>query len=209
MCGRYTLAIGRQRFEQAYEVQAPLDFMSRFNIAPTQHAPIIRADGDDLFAEMARWGFDLRGQPIINARAETVLEKPLFSKSARQDRIIVPASGWYEWQLDNGSKRPHHLTLEGDDAIAFAGLRQVRADGNRYAIITTHAQPEAAHIHDRMPLILSRERWRLWLADVPLNEIEAMLEPSEQELVWSEVQARVGSPKFDDAELIRPLEREA
>ena len=124
MCGRYTLNLRLESFAGVYGVQAPLGFAPRFNIAPTQLAPIVRPDPSGVLeAIMLRRGFPaVQGRPLINARAETVLEKPSFRAAFRSRRALVPATGYFEWQtLESGKKQPHLLHV-AQEPLAFAGL---------------------------------------------------------------------------------------
>jgi putative SOS response-associated peptidase YedK len=208
MCGRYTLSIRRERFEAVYHVQAPLEFAPRFNIAPTQNAPVIRQQDGKFEVSMMRWGIQNHNssKPIINARAETVHELPTFASSLREQRCLVPASGWLEWRKLEGQKQAYYLTADEQSDLAFAGLWTTRDSREQYAIITTEANESIGHIHNRMPVILPRERWRVWLADTPLEEIMAMLEPhSARDTDYWAVGSRVGKVAEDDADLIEPL----
>jgi putative SOS response-associated peptidase YedK len=208
MCGRYTINIGRARFEQVYAVQAPLGFTERFNVAPTQPAPIIRAGTDGLEAVMLPWGIRRAGsvQPLINARGETVAHLPTFASSFRSRRCLVPASGWFEWQKVGTGKQPHHLHLKDDEPLAFAGIWMPGEAGERFSIITTRASSAIAHVHDRQPVILSKERWKVWFSDAPVAELEAMLEPLESKgLEAYPVSARVGNVRNDDPTIIESL----
>ncbi len=208
MCGRYSLNIGRQRFEAVYHVQAPLEFAERWNVAPTQRAPIIRSTGTDLEAAMLQWGFQRPGQSLlINARGETVSQLPTFASSFRQRRCIVPAGGWFEWTGTGAAKRAHHLRRADLEPLAFAGLWTGSPEGERFAIVTTSAGDAISHIHSRQPVILSQERWKVWLSDAPVSELEAMLEADEGvKLETYPVGARVGNVRNDDEGLIRKLE---
>lgn len=208
MCGRYSVNIGRKRFEAVYNVQPPLEFAERYNIAPTQLAPVVRATGDGLEAAMLTWGFQKPGKSLlINARGETVNQLPTFASSFRARRCIVPASGWYEWKASGaGKKQPHHLRSSDGEPLAFAGLWTPSPDGEQFVIVTTAASAAISEIHNRQPVILDRERWRVWLSDAPLSELEAMLEADENvRLEVYPVGARVGNPRNDDEELIRRL----
>lgn len=209
MCGRYTIHISRKRFEAVYDAQAPLEFVERWNVAPTQLAPIIRARDGDLEAAMLRWGFQKPGKAVlINARGETVNQLPSFASSFRQRRCIVPASGWYEWKaISTGQKQPHHLCASDGEPLAFAGLWTPSPEGERFVIVTKPAREVISHIHNRQPVIVSRERWKVWLSDAPVAELEAMLgEDDGLGLETYRVSARVGNARNDDEELIRRLE---
>ena len=210
MCGRYTINIGRARFETVYNTQAPLEFAERWNVSPTQAAPIIRSVGDSLEASMMRWGFERssnhKGAPIINARAETVMDLPSFASSFRQRRCIVPATGWYEWRVIDGKKQPYYLTSEDNEPLAFAGIWTPAESAHRYVVITTRADASISHIHDRTPVILDKERWKIWLSDAPLAELEAMLEPTDAKgLDYYPVSPRVGNYRNDDSSLTKSV----
>jgi putative SOS response-associated peptidase YedK len=207
MCGRFTLSIRRERFEAVYKVQAPLEFVPRYNIAPTQSVPVVRPGSAGLEATMLRWGItnSHSTKPIINARAETVAELPTFASSLRERRCLVPATGWYEWRTLDGKKQPYYLSTE-DGELGLAGVWRTRDKREEFSIITTTANESIDHIHDRMPVILPKERWRVWLADTPLEEVLAMLEPYPAQ--WMDAWAvgnRVGSVKNDDEDLLEGL----
>lgn len=129
------------------------------DVYPGDTAPIIYTDSSIMTFDCMRWGFDLNGKKIINARSETVLERPLFRESARSMRCIVPAIGYYEW---NSKKEKFFFTDPNGEELAIAGLYRYAADGAReFAIITCEAYDAYGDIHPRMPLII-RER-ELWL----------------------------------------------
>jgi putative SOS response-associated peptidase YedK len=211
MCGRYTINIGRKRFETIYQVQAPLEFEPRFNVAPTQAAPVVVQGQDTLEASMMRWGFQRpnQAQPLINARGETVRQLPTFASSFRSRRCLVPATGWYEWQTLNGKKQPYYLSGSDQEPLAFAGIWTPSETGERFSIITTSANTETSHIHNRQPVIIAQDRWKVWLSDSPLSELEAMLEPvGLGGLNYYPVGTRVGSVKNDDEGLLKKLLRD-
>jgi putative SOS response-associated peptidase YedK len=160
---------------------------------------------------LMRWGFQKRekkGQHI-NAKGETVAQLPTFSESFRTRRCIVPASGWYEWRAVERKKHPYYLTSEDGEPLAFAGIWTPGNSDARFSIITTAATPETSHIHDRTPVILSKDRWRVWLSGAPIKELEAMLEPpKERSLDFYPVSKRVGKVENNDESLIRSLYEE-
>jgi putative SOS response-associated peptidase YedK len=208
MCGRYTINIGRKRFETVYQVQAPLEFEPRFNVAPTQFAPIIVQGEDALEAAMMRWGFQRpnQPQPLINARGETVSQLLSFASSFRSRRCLVPATGWYEWQALSGKKQPYYLSGSDQEPLAFAGIWIAGETSARFSIITTSANTETSHIHNRQPVIIARDRWKVWLSDSPLSELEAMLKPEKAgRLDFYPVGTRVGSVKNDDESLLQKV----
>ncbi len=189
MCGRYTLSTPAELVAEVVGLEEVWELEPRYNIAPTQEAPIVRAgNGGARTAELARWGLIPSwatsasiGARTINARSETVGETRAFRDAFRSRRCLVPADGFFEWQKARGGKQTFHLTLEDGTPFAFAGLyeswRQAEESWIRsFTILTTQPNSLVAAIHDRMPVILPRAAQALWL-----------------------------DPTVDDAELLRPL----
>lgn len=187
MCGRYAIVLDdagalQRRFSLE---ELPDDPTPRFNVAPTQTLPVIVRNSPNR-VEMMRWGLipswakdAAIGGRMINARAETVAEKPAFKRSLRARRCLVPASGFFEWKREGAAKTPHYIHLTNEPLFAFAGLydtwrdpagREVRS----YTILTTGPNDLMAPIHDRMPVILDREDEDLWL-DPDVVEPERLL----------------------------------
>lgn len=175
MCGRYTLAVSPARLAARFSVTPPLDLQPRYNIAPTQSVIAVRETTEGRQLATLRWGLipswakdATIGSRMINARSETVLEKPSFRAAFRQRRCLIPASGFYEWQTLPTGKQPFYFTLRDDDLMAFAGLwEQWRSpDGTvveSCTILTTAANEIVAPIHDRMPVIIPSDLDARWL----------------------------------------------
>lgn len=208
MCGRYTLNLRAETFADVYGVQAPLDFAPRYNIAPTQAAPILRLDQAGMLeAVNLRWGFPaVQGKPLINARSETVQQKPSFAAAFFARRALVPATGYYEWALRSGHKQPYLLHLEHQAPLAFAGLWTRDHDEQPcFTVLTAAASDATRAIHDRQPVILEPQAWQTWLApETPRQALEAMLHADERLLAYP-VSLRVGHVGNDDAGLLEPL----
>jgi putative SOS response-associated peptidase YedK len=217
MCGRYLLHAPVDLLQRAFGFAELPNLAPRYNIAPTQAAPIVRIAEGARSLVMARWGLipfwakDPRiGVQAINARAETVATKPMFREAFRRRRCLVPADGFYEWQrLDARSKRPLLIRPADGQPIAFAGLWEVwrgpEGPVTSYTIVTTTANATCAPIHDRMPVILAREDHAAWL-DPTRPDAERLLRPCPD--AWLTVQAvspRVGNVRNDDPELIEPV----
>lgn len=177
MCSRYFLDADGNVIAYTFRVPADDRLRKRFNIAPTQDAPIVRAakDGGRELA-MARWGLvpfwakDLSvGTKMINARCEGVEAKPAFKAAIEKRRCIVPATGFFEWKGVAGRKQPFAITLPDRHVFGFAGLweRWKPAGGGdpveTFTIVTTDANEAVATIHDRMPVILAPEDEETWL----------------------------------------------
>jgi putative SOS response-associated peptidase YedK len=180
MCSRYFLDADGNVIAYTFRVAADDSIVKRFNIAPTQVAPIVRvgASGARELA-MLRWGLVPSwakalavGTRMINARAEGVEEKPAFRAAIRERRCIVPATGFFEWKGAPGRKQPYAITLPDRPLFGFAGLWETwkAADGapvETFTIVTTDANQSVAEIHDRMPVILPVEAEDAWLSGAP------------------------------------------
>ncbi len=176
MCGRYAIVlVGGGDLQRRFSLENLLDHpQARFNVAPTQTLPVVVRNSPDR-VEMMRWGLipswakDASiGSRMINARAETVAEKPAFRRLLRSQRCLVPATGFFEWKREGDGKAPHFIHLPDEPLFAFAGLYDTWHDPNgqtvrSYSIITTEPNEVIAPIHNRMPLILRRDDEDGWL----------------------------------------------
>jgi len=234
MCSRYNLLSPPEAVLAYFGVAQTEPFPPRYNIAPTQPVLIVRQGflGERELV-LVRWGLlpswarDLsKFSTLINARAETLLEKPSFRGALRHKRCLVPANGYYEWTGKAGAKQPHLIqacSSEQAEArasgckipnkpIAFAGLYEqwMGADGSEIdtmAIITVPANENVRGIHDRMPAILQPEHFETWLdcRSVDAREASELLRPCEEgvlEIV--EVSRQLNSPRNEGAELLLP-----
>jgi len=215
MCGRYALHTHPDIIVLQFGVAEAPQMKPRFNIAPTQEAPVVRVRVDpEQKRELAllRWGLipswskdPSIGARMINARAESVAEKPSFRNAFRRRRCLVPADGYYEWKVEAGRKQPYILQLASGEPFAMAGLwEQWRSPEGKlietYAIVTTEATGTARQIHDRMPVILAQPEYEAWLCSADPGEL---LRP------WAgaafsarRVSPRVNSPRFDDPQCL-------
>lgn len=177
MCGRYTLVVELIDLMTRFNaLLSEIDWKPRYNLAPSQPGlVVIRADKQNILKEM-KWGLVPHwakdpsiGNRLINARLETIDEKPAFRQSLISRRCIIPADGFYEWQKQTSGKVPFRITLETGDAFGFAGLWDTwkTPSGellNSFTIITTEPVAAISTIHNRMPLILPPELEEAWLA---------------------------------------------
>lgn len=217
MCGRFTQMRSWNELVEVYRLVHSLDpslVRPRYNIAPTQDIAAVRRDEVTSERELAllRWGLipswakDMEmGARMINARAETVHEKPSFRRPFRQRRCLIAADGFYEWQKQpRGPKQPYFITVADGRPFAFAGLWEAwnPADGpvvESCTIITTQANDLLRPIHDRMPVILTPERFDSWLdPSTPLEDIRALLKPFEGAMTAYPVGLRVNNARNDD-----------
>ena len=189
MCSRYFLDADGNIIAYTFRVPVHDRIRKRFNIAPTQEAPVIRAGpGGAREVAMLRWGLvpswakDLKvGAKMINARSEGVEAKPSFRDAVRERRCVVPATGFFEWQGEPGRKQPFAITLPGQALFAFAGLWERWKPGEgepveTFTIMTTDANEAVARIHDRMPVILPMDAIDTWLT-APPDAARALLKP--------------------------------
>lgn len=220
MCGRYTLHHKVEAVNARFSVEAPPELIvPRFNIAPSQIVPIVR-QGDERELVGCKWGLvpfwaedPSIGNKMINARAETLAEKPSYKRALKSRRCLIPADGFYEWKKDGRTKQPMHIKRKDDELFAFAGLWEEwkAPDGGRLhtcTIITTEPNKLMAEIHNRMPVILPREAERVWLDpafDDPA-QLTALLKPFDaRQLTAYPVSPAVNTPAREGAELIAPL----
>ena len=174
MCGRYALFASNQQLQAQYGAINDFEWEPRYNIAPTDKVPLLRLDGRFRRRfDLAHWGFEIEPgghkKLLLNARAETVTEKPTFKGLSRTSRCILPASGFFEWKKENGTKVPWFFQAKDEQTSTFAlaGLLRERAvDGDLHletTILTTAPNDLMAPIHDRMPVIVPQHLLQDWL----------------------------------------------
>lgn len=222
MCGRYTLHVPRariiERFRIARDLTSQENLFERYNIAPAQKVAAVRIALDGVRELVAlRWGLvphwakEARSEySMINARAETVAEKPAFRSAFRHRRCLIPADGFYEWQVRPGSKlkQPWYIRLKDGELFAFAGLWErweprAGAEGEPVescTILVTDANELVRPIHDRMPVILDPADYETWLNPTRDPEaLRALLKPypAPAMIAWK-IGTRVNNPRNDD-----------
>ncbi|MDZ5648452.1 SOS response-associated peptidase [Nitrospirillum sp. BR 11828] len=223
MCGRYAAVTPPQAMEALFQTLGALpNFPGRFNIAPTQSAPVVRwnAQTGERRLDLLRWGLvpswaaDLAGgAKMINARSESVTEKPTFRQAFARRRCLVPVTAFYEWRVENGVKQAYAIAPGDRDTAAFAGLWEGWKDPasgewvRTYTILTTAANDAIGHIHHRMPVILAPDDWPAWLGetDADPSTLLGLLRPypANETRFWA-VGPRVGNVRNDDADLLAP-----
>jgi putative SOS response-associated peptidase YedK len=221
MCGRFTLATAPEIVAEFFELTVVPDLSPRYNIAPTQAAPavLLTPERAQRVLRPLRWGLipgwakdPTIGNRMINARAETAAEKPAFRSAFRQRRCLVVSDGFYEWKKGPGRKQPFYIRMRDDRPFAFAGLWEhwEADDGtgiDSCALLTTQPNDVLRAIHDRMPVILDRANYDLWLdptmADV--DRLKPLLCPYRaEEMKVYPVGTWVNSPTRDDPACIEP-----
>jgi len=235
MCGRYTLKTPNPRLQELFGLQDLPHLVPRFNIAPTQLILTIRASAlvpNLREASMMRWGLipfwakDLAiGNTMINARAETVAEKPSFRSAFIKRRCLIPADGFFEWEkLPSGKKQPWWIRMQDEAPFAMAGLWETWSPKTEPAttnetqlddlkviqsctILTINANADMQSLHDRMPVILPIEAWASWLNPTAEKaKLQTLLKPFENgHLIRSAVSTVVNRPLIDSPECIAPI----
>ena len=176
MCGRYTITVNAEGIAWRFGAERPeFEFEPAYNAAPTQNLPVITEANGQRQVLIMRWGLIPHwskeksiGNKLINARIETVDQKPAFKSSLLRRRCLIPADGYYEWLKINESKQPLRIVLPQNDLFSFAGIwdRWIDSEGlsfNSFSILTTTPVASITHIHNRMPLILLPEQESDWL----------------------------------------------
>jgi putative SOS response-associated peptidase YedK len=220
MCGRYTFTFDAKTLAEAFDMVPPgFTIVKGYNIAPGQHIVIVRPERDRLVADVAHWGLipgwvkdpNVFSKPI-NARAETLEEKPTFRTAFRRKRCIIPATGFYEWKAKGKAKQPFYIHPADGGLFAFAGLVEDWQGPNgevmiSACIITTTSNDLMAGIHDRMPVILPKVVWSAWLNPAAqTRELQPLLVPYPTDLMAAHpVSAAVGNVRNDGPELINRI----
>ena len=220
MCGRYTLTSAPEAIRALFRYLEQPNFPPRFNIAPTQPIAIVRLmDGKRQFA-LVRWGLlpswvkDPKAFTLlINARGESVCDKPAFRAAMKRRRCLIPADGFYEWQAVAGRKQPFYVRAKSGAPFAFAGLWETWEGPNgeeleTAAIVTTNANRTLAPIPDRMPVVVPPEAFDLWLngAAVDATTAAALITPAPENFFEAyPVSTHVNRVANDDPKLVEPL----
>lgn len=222
MCGRYTIAAPSEAIRRMFGFRNPLpNLPARYNVAPTQDVPAVRLEGGERRLVMLRWGLVpawskemASSAPLINARGESVADKPSFRTAFRLRRCLVPVDGFYEWKaMGKGPKQPAHIHLKRGGLFALAGLWEnwKAPDGTiieSMALVTTSANATLQQVHDRMPVIVPPEKFDVWL-DVErfgAREASSLIAPAPDDLLaFDWVSTRVNQVANDDPGLIVPV----
>lgn len=220
MCGRYAITLPPEVFREVFGYPEQPNFPPRYNVAPTQPVPVVLAERGERHFRLVRWGFlpgwvkDPKDFPlVINARGETLRDKPTFKAAFKRRRCVFLADGFYEWQRRGAAKAPFLIRPRDRGPLLLAGLWETYSDPqggeiDTAAIVTTSANATLAPVHDRMPVILAREDLPTWLDTDEAGESEAssLVRPCPEEwLDLAPVSPRVNSVKNDDADLQTPL----
>ena len=197
MCGRYALHANPDVVALQFGLDALPAFKASYNVCPGSDVFVIRGRRK---ASLLRWG---AGNKLINARAETLTERPAFRNAFRQYRCLVPASGFYEWQSVAGRKQPWYVLPREQRLFALGGIVLLWQGVRSVAIVTTAANALMAKIHDRMPVLVSPGSYDAWLGT---GDASTLLAPAPDIAVQAHpVSQRVNAPANDDESLLQPI----
>ena len=221
MCGRYCITSAPAAIRALFAYRERPNFPPRYNVAPTQPVPIVRmVEGERQFA-LVRWGLipawvkDPRDYSLlINARAESVNDKPAFRNAMKRRRCLLPADGFYEWKRDGGANRPYFARPVTGDPIAFAGLWEswIGPNGEEMetaAIVTTVANPTMASVHHRAPVIVPPAQFDFWLDCKTVDEtmaVELLVPAPESLMEVYEISPAVNKVANDSSVLLEPYD---
>lgn len=220
MCGRFTLTLEASELQRELGLGAiPDNWQPRYNIAPSQSILVIK-DSLKRVAKWMRWGLIPSwaknpeiGNRLINARSETLMEKPAFRRAFQTQRCLIPADGFFEWQNRSGvpsQRQPYYFHQPDHRPFMFAGLWDIwhLPDGNELlscTIITCKSNEVISFVHDRMPVILDASSAWIWLSDSPVKELQSILAPFSLPLVAQPVSRMVNKPEHDTPDVITPV----
>jgi len=223
MCGRFVITSPPEALRRIFGYSEQPNFPPRFNISPTQPIPVVIIENGNRHFRLMRWGLlpawvkdPRKFTLLINARAETVREKPAFKNAIKRRRCLIPADGYYEWQASGQRKRPYFIHRRDGGPIALAGLAETWIGPNgeeldTVAIVTTPASADLAVLHYRVPVTIAPADFEHWL-DCNTHDVDAVMTllrgPDEGEFVWHEVSTRVNRVANDDAQLMLPITAE-
>jgi putative SOS response-associated peptidase YedK len=222
MCGRYNLQTTGVEIAKSFDALWDGEYEPNYNVAPTTNQPVIAFSKEGERAmKLFRWGLvpfwaddPGIGARMINARSETIAEKPSFRTAFKRRRCIVPASAFYEWKREGDAKQPYQIIPANDDFFAFAGIweRWDDDEGNAlfsYSILTCDANERMQELHHRMPVILHREEIDTWLhiqKDDNTEGLDELLRPfPETEIDFFPVSKAVGNVRNNDETLTEPI----
>lgn len=220
MCGRFALATEKHILEILYQLEIREDLQPRYNIAPSQYILACRLSPQHGKRELAalKWGLvpfwaedETIGSRMINARSETVAEKPSFRDAFKKRRLLIPVSGFYEWKKEDGAKQPFYISRKDGQPFSLAGLWERWDKGTNplesCTILTTEPNSLLAPLHNRMPVVVPPENYELWLdPEANSKTLQELLAPyPPDELIFHPVSRLVNSPFNESPELIEAL----
>lgn len=223
MCGRFaqSIPLGKLNMTGLFD-EVDSEYIESFNIAPSNYANVVSMKDRRRVLSLKKWGLvpswskdDKTGIRLINARGETLNEKPSFRTAFKKRRCIIPVTGFYEWRSEAGVKKPFFIRMSGEgetEPMLLAGVHESwnKPDGEvleTFTIITTSACEKLKVIHDRMPVVILREKIATWFNDnIPFNEIEKLIKPvDDDEIDLYPVSEFVNSPQNNSEKCLESI----
>ena len=198
MCGRFSLSSNLEELKNKFSNEISGNFPAKYNISPGQNSVVISLKKNDLYLNQIQWGFKVPklSKLVINARSETINEKPLFKNSFQQNRCLIPANSWFEWNNEN---KPYLIKHKENDIIAFAGLQRLEENKERsFVIITAEAGRNLKTIHKRTPLVINKENFLFWLGNDYEKACNFLKPINANDYIFYPVSPKVGKISNDD-----------
>lgn len=216
MCGRMNITDneGIRLLMELVGMPSWPTIQERYNISPTASLDVLISDNDVPAHQSMHWGIvpswakpDQFKRPLINARSETIWEKPSFKSLIKNQRALVPVTGFYEWKRDGDNKTPYYVFPADAAAMFFAGIWQLDKEGMpQVTLITTAANEAMATVHHRMPVIVSPDEAQTWLEDHSVDTLNAMMQPAANDVVaMREVGSYVNSSRNQGPECMEAV----
>ena len=198
MCGRFSLSSNLEELKNKFSNEISGNFPAKYNISPGQNSVVISLKKNDLYLNQIQWGFKVPklSKLVINARSETINEKPLFKNLFQQNRCLIPANSWFEWNNEN---KPYLIKHKENDIIAFAGLQRLEENKERsFVIITAEAGRNLKTIHKRTPLVINKENFLFWLGNDYEKACNILKPINSNDYIFYPVSPKVGKISNDD-----------
>ena len=198
MCGRFSLSSNLEELQNEFSNEISGNFPAKYNISPGQRPVVISLKKNNFYLNQIQWGFKVPklGKLVINARSETIIEKPLFKNLLLQNRCLIPANSWFEW--DN-EKKPYLIKHKKNDIIAFAGLQRLEENKERsFVIITAEAGKNLKTIHKRTPLVVNKENFLFWLGNDYEKACNILKPINSNDYIFYPVSPKVGKVSNDN-----------
>ena len=198
MCGRFSLSSNLEELQNEFSNEISGNFPVKYNISPGQSPVVISLKKNNFYLNKIHWGFKVPklGKLVINARSETIIEKPLFKNLLLQNRCLIPANSWFEW--DN-EKKPYLIKHKKNDIIAFAGLQRIEENQeSSFVIITADAEKDLKKIHNRTPLVINKENFLFWLGNDYEKACNILKPINSNDYIFYPVSPKVGKISNDN-----------
>ena len=198
MCGRFSLSSNLEELQNEFSNEISGNFPAKYNISPGQSPVVISLKKNNFYLNKIHWGFKVPklGKLVINARSETIIEKPLFKNLLLKNRCLIPANSWFEW--DN-EKKPYLIKHKKNDIIAFAGLQRIEENQeSSFVIITTDAEKDLKKIHKRTPLVINKENFLFWLGNDYEKACNILKPINSNDYIFYPVSPKVGKKSNDN-----------